>query len=311
MKIVFFGTPDFVIPVIESLLTHHDVIAVVTAPDHVDTRKNKFVPSPIKSYYQHYYETHTDLNHRYPLQVFTPEKLSMFNAQLSTLQPDLFVVAAYGKIIPESILDIPPLGAINIHPSLLPKYRGTAPVQNAILHGDTTTGVSIIKMDEKMDHGPILASESESIFDTDTFDSLVRRLFEKAALMLPEVIKNYTAGNIPLEPQDEREATYTKIITKEDGYIDLTNIKPDDIRKIRAYYPWPAAWTTVQVKNQELRIKFLPATSLQSNLASNTSISPTTLFLLQPEGKKPMTIKDFLNGYPEVKDTIKKLIPGD
>src|SRR6266700_3040645 len=123
MKIIFFGTPDFVIPVLEPLLKPHDVIAVVTAPDHFDSKRGKTIPSPVKAFYQHYYETHSDLNERHPLQIFTPDKLSTFNSlpagrqgQLSTLQPDLLVVAAYGKIIPKAILDIPSLGALNVHP---------------------------------------------------------------------------------------------------------------------------------------------------------------------------------------------------
>jgi|SRR5579885_3278063 len=348
MKIFFFGTPDFVIPVLETLLKTHEVIAVVTAPDHFDNKRKQTIPSPVKSFYQHYYETHAGSNQYHPLPIFTPEKLSTFKAQLSTLEPDLFVVAAYGKIIPKAILAIPVLGALNIHPSLLPNYRGPSPVPAAILNGDQITGVSIIKMDEQMDHGPILASEPEPILETDTFETLVKRLFAKGATMLPKVIENYASGAIPLVPQDETQATYTRIITRQDGYIDLNSIdtnasgNPNPIasmrtplvndsgqarnmssnksleiknlklkisRMIRAYYPWPGVWTKVRSRNQEVRIKLLPATALRNHEMDEAIPleAKQTSFLIQPEGKKLMTIKDFLNGYPEVKEQLESI----
>lgn len=292
MKIVFFGTPHFVIPVLETLLTHYEVVAVVTAPDHFNAKKQQAVPSPIKAYYQQYYETHTSTFQHHPLQILTPQTFEQsLTRTLTTLNPDICVVAAYGKLIPKEVLHIPVLGFINIHPSLLPKYRGPSPIPAALINGDTVTGVTLIKMDEQLDHGPILTMEPVEILPTDTFESLAKRLFIKSAEMLTETIKDYAQGIRKPSLQDESKATKTKQITKADGYFDNDH-PPSPIRldrMIRAYFPWPGVWTKIKKENKEIRIKFLPDR------------------IIQIEGGKPMSLKDLYNGYPQLKEYLEKL----
>ncbi|PIR79772.1 MAG: hypothetical protein COU25_03640 [Candidatus Levybacteria bacterium CG10_big_fil_rev_8_21_14_0_10_35_13] len=252
ISIIFFGTSDFVNPVLNKLKENFDVVKVINSPQQWN---NKTIE------------------------------------QLSNLNPDLFVVVSYGQILPKKLLDIPKLAAINIHPSLLPKYRGSTPVQTAILNGDKTTGVTIIKLDEHMDHGPIIEQFEEPILPTDTFESLIQRLFEKSADALVHVIMHYNENK--LKPQNHSKATFTKLLKRDDGYINLSlleigNWKLEIDRKIRAYYPWPGVWvkTIVSEKNEKI-IKFLPNKKIQV------------------EGKKEMSYKDFLNGYPDADSQLR------
>lgn len=282
MKIVFFGTPHHVIPIIESIMKNFTLTAVVTAPDKKAGRKQLVTPSPVKQYI---------LNTEKQILILTPEKYKAdIKKQLIALQPDLFIVAAYGKILPKDILDIPPFGSLCVHPSLLPKYRGPTPVQQTILDGTKTTGATIFKIDEQVDHGPIVSTIPFEVHETDTFETLMIHLFNLGAEVLPDVVKNFTSGKLQLIPQDNRKATYTERITKDDGYISLKKPPKKELlnRMIKAFHPWPGVWTKVRIKNQEVRIKFLPGNKLQV------------------EGKSPMTIKDFVNGYPELKE-IKEL----
>lgn len=281
MKIVLFGTPSFVIPILKVLMDNFQVFGVVTAPDTVVGRKKILTPSPAKQF---------ALDHNIP--VFTLEQLTNDQRPMTKDQIDLFIVAAYGKIIPKEILYIPRLGAINIHPSLLPKYRGTSPVQTTILNGDKETGVTFIKMDEQMDHGPIITQEIVPLRGNETAESLHHQLFQLATELLPTTIQQFNIGIIKPQPQDDTRAVYCKKITKQDGYFDINNPpSPEKLdRMIRAYYPWPTAWTKLKTKNSELKtLKFLPGNNLQF------------------EGGKPMNYKDFVNGYPELKDKIESL----
>ncbi len=266
MKIVFFGTPYFVDPVLKKLEKNFDVVEKIREPKE-----------------------------------FNNETVQ----QLCSLSPDLFVVAAYGQILSSKLLEVPRLGAINIHPSLLPKYRGPSPIQSAILNGDKKTGVTFIKMDEQVDHGPIIAQFGATIEPADTFESLAQRLFEQAALELESTIINYNANQTG-KPQDDSKATFTKPLTKQDGYIDLSSLeiarpekpwrsggnwKLEIARKIRAYHPWPGIWTHLRLNSggQAKIIKLLPGKKLQV------------------EGKKPMSYKDFINGYPNGEEFLKKI----
>ena len=275
MKVIFFGTPSFVIPVLESLVSSFEVIGVVTAPDSIQGRKKILTPSPVKQF---------ALEQNIP--VLQPH-------ELKTEEADLYVVAPYGKIIPQSILDIPKNGALNIHPSLLPKYRGPSPIQTALLHGNEKTGVSIIKMDAKMDHGPIVSQWETAISPNDTFESLHNSLFQDVADRLPAIISDFINGKITPIEQDEAGVSFCKMITRESGYFDSTNPpSPEELDKmIRAYYPWPTAWTKVRIKNNEERIMKL----LQGKR-------------VQMEGKNVMEMKDFLNGYPELTPLLEKLL---
>ncbi len=276
MKIVFFGTPSFVIPVLKVLKENFDVVAVVTAPDQKSGRKQVISPSPVAKF----------CNDNYPsIQILKDEKLNTTVVQkLASLEADLFVVAAYGKLIPQDILNIPKHGSLNIHPSLLPKYRGPSPIQTTIVNCDKETGITIIQLDSQLDHGPILKQEVMKLSGNETFETLANSMFEKSAELIKSVIPEYVNDTIKPIPQNHDKATYTKHISKQDGYIDIQNPPSSENldRMIRAYYPWPGVWT----KLGELRIKLLPENKLQV------------------EGKKPVSLKDFLNGHRELEQKI-------
>lgn len=277
-RVIFFGTPEFVTPIISALGEKGWLAGVITAPDKKVGRKQILTPSPVKSF--------IGLSLK-GLAFQAPEKLdSEVTKKLKKLKPDLFVVAAYGKIFPQEVLDIPKYGSLNIHPSLLPRYRGPSPIQNAILNGDKVSGVSIIKMDQKMDHGPIVITKKISLSDKDTCVTLSTKLFTEGAGLLIKIIPDFIAGRVKLTPQNDSQATSTHLIKKEDGYFDINNLlanrqvpqfyeKLDRI--IRAYYPWPNAWTKWDGKI----VKFYPGN------------------VVQMEGKKPMLLADFLRGYPD------------
>lgn len=212
-------------------------------------------------------------------------------SEIEKLEPDLGVVADFGIILKKEVLDIFPLGVINVHPSLLPKYRGPTPVQSAILNGDTKTGITIIKIDEKMDHGPIIYQEEFEIRPGEFSQRFLPYLFRKAAEVLPEVINDYISENYELIEQNHDSATYTNTFKKEDGFIDIKN--PPDKNKlilmINALSPWPGVWTKYKLNSKEVIIKLLPNG------------------VVQVEGKKPMEFKDFKNGYPNGKAFLEKL----
>lgn len=281
LRVIFFGTPDFVIPVFEALMHTCNVVGVVTAPDTVQGRKKILTPSPIKQYIL---QKHVDIP------VITHQQLQDdTHQQLTLLSPDLFIVAAYGKIIPQSILDIPRLGALNIHPSLLPKYRGPSPIQTMLLHGDQVSGITIIKMDEKVDHGPIISQWEIPISQTDTFASLHQSMFKDASERLPVIMDDYVTKKITPQPQDETQATFSHMITRGSGYFESENPPSPKVldQMIRAFYPWPTAWTKIKMKSGEEKIlKFLPEEKIQI------------------EGKNVVSVREFINGYPDLKEKI-------
>ena len=283
MNIIFFGTPEFVAPVINSLAKNFSLVALVTTPDGESGRKKTLTPPPVKI-----------LGDQMGIPVLQPKKLDEQTVEkLQAFTPDLFVVAAYGKIIPQQVLDIPRFGSINIHPSLLPKFRGPSPIQAALLAGEKETGVTLIEMDEKMDHGPILDQVTVQLFPTDTLNSLHASLFQKAADMLPEVIRGYASGKRKGTEQSHESATYCKLVTKEDAFINPTTLPEKEYidRMIRAYYPWPIAWTLLTFPDgKEYRVKFLPEKKVQV------------------EGKSVVSIKEFLNGYPKLREEIEKYV---
>jgi methionyl-tRNA formyltransferase len=298
MKIVFFGTPQPVVQVLASLFANFDVVGVVTGPDHWDVRKKKHIPTPVKAAAQEFIDD-VAIRKTYPLKIFTPEKLDThFQKELAMLQPDFFVVAAYGKILSKSVLEIPVQGALCIHPSLLPKYRGPSPIPQTILDGEKETGTTIIQMDEQADHGPILATNTYPVHPTDTYATLMNHLFKLGADMLPETIRDYADGKIRPEPQDDSHVIFTEKITKNMGYLDIEKLPSIEHieRMIRAYHRWPGVWSKIVIARPQRGeaiskiIKFLPNG------------------IVQMEGKKPQTVKDFLNGYPELKNVIEKII---
>lgn len=192
---------------------------------------------------------------------------------------DLGVVAAYGHILTKEELQTTKFGLINVHPSLLPKYRGPSPIQQAILNGDKTSGITIIKIDEEVDHGPIIYQETLELSSNDNFDTLSKKTFLRSAEILPQIIEDFTAGKIKPKEQDHAKATYCPKLTRDSGYFDINNSPaPEALDKmIRAHYPWPGVWT----KWNNKIVKLLPGG------------------LIQMEGKKAIPKKDFLNGYPD------------
>lgn len=299
IKTIFAGTPEFALPYLKGLLDSpdFDVLGVITQPDKPSGRKQELTPSPVKI-----------LAQESGLKVFQPEKLRKDEAiavELAALQPDLLIVVAYGQIIPQAILDLFPKGCINVHPSLLPKYRGASPIQNTILNGDKTTGVSIMLMDAQMDHGPILAQSSAALTGEETNESLHQKLAESGVPLLIQTIKDYLAEKITPQPQNEAEATYCQTITKEDGRIAWQDEAVKIKNKIYAFYPWPATWTILNGQ----RLKIFPPVEISDEplrpgqvkingeqLIIGTGAGSLLLHQIQLEGKKPTDTGSFIRG---------------
>ena len=236
-------------------------------------------------------------------------------------QPDVGILASFGAIVSPQILNFPKHGILNIHPSLLPKYRGSSPVQTAILNGERQTGVTIIKMDEEIDHGPIVAQFTEEILPTDNSESLYFRLFSAGAEVLKTILSAYLEGRIKLREQNHAQATYTKKLTREDGFIPLEKLKEAIMgnnaeivdRQIRAYYPWPGTYTIIKFKSplrgipsecQNSKSKINPKSKIQNKrlkiLKAHLENKKLILDQVQLEGKKPVSFKQFCEGYPAV-----------
>lgn len=213
---------------------------------------------------------------------------------------DVGVLASYGRILTKEELFMPKHGILNLHPSLLPKYRGSTPVQTAILNGEKETGLTIVKMDEEVDHGPIVAQFKEDILPADMAESLYFRLFSEGAKVLKTILPAYLKGKIKLREQEHSKATWTKKFTREDGKIDWQKPAAYIERMIRAFSPWPGTWTEVSIPDRKanpirdrVRLKILKAHLENEKLVLDT---------VQLEGKKPVSFKQFLEGYPEGKD---------
>ena len=235
MRVIFMGTPEFGVPCLEHLiLNQHQVVAVYTQSDKPVGRGRSLASPPVKR---------AALTWKLP--VVQPVSLRRAEAveQLASFHPDIIVVAAFGQILPQSVLDVPKYGCINIHPSLLPRFRGASPVAAAILAGDDFTGVSIMLMDTGLDTGPILTKAQISISELDTTGSLTAKLFQVAARVLQEVLPCWLRGELTPQPQNEAEATYSSSITKEEGEINWHLPAIDIWRRVRAFHPWPGGYT--------------------------------------------------------------------
>ena len=280
MKIVFFGTPDYVLPVLTSLHKKFvtgpgvsPIAAVVTQSPKPTGRKQILTYSPVDRW-----------AHEHKIDIFYQSSELIKNS----VKADIGVLTAYGEIIPKTVIDTFPHGILVVHPSLLPKYRGASPIQGAIANGDKQVGVTIIKMDEKMDHGPIVSQFKEETRPDDTTDTLRARLFERSKDVIVEMIEPYLQGKIKPKEQNHDEATYTKIITKQNGFIDLEKTNPEEAERfIRAMQPWPQAWTLIGKK----RLKVLKAHLENGKLVLDE---------VQLEGKNPVSWKEFKMGYPKV-----------
>ena len=293
------GTPEFAVPSLRALLEdgQFEIAAVVTQPDRPAGRKQKIQASPIKK---------VALENNLPL--LQPAKVRNNPAlwdELRALSSDVIVVVAYGKILPQEVLDIPPKGIINVHASFLPKYRGASPIAASILNGDEETGVTIMKMDLEMDTGGVLAKSPPIVISpTDTTATLTEKLAEIGARILIESLPKYLNGEIIPTPQDNSRATYVKPIIKEDGLIDWRNDEEYIARQVRAYYPWPSAYTNYHSQ----LMKILSAESIPSiknprgiiaKIDGQLYIGKLKISQLQLAGRKPMDGKAFLAGYPQ------------
>jgi len=283
MKIIFFGTPDYVLPILKILNKDYEITAVVTQPPKPTGRKQFLVYSPVDTWA--YKRSLASSGGKKDITILRDLDIGKFP------EADLGICAAYGKIIPEQVIKSFKFGILNIHPSLLPKYRGASPIPAAVKNGDSETGVTIIKMDEKIDHGPVVTQFKEDILTDDTTEDLRARLFERSAKVLSQLIPAYVAGRIKPKKQDDAQATFTRILKKEDGFIDLTTRQSPitTYNFIRAMFPWPCAWSRVKINTHTSRIKLLKAHIGENKLVLDE---------VQLEGKDPVSWKQFTEGYP-------------
>ncbi|MBI5874968.1 MAG: methionyl-tRNA formyltransferase [Deltaproteobacteria bacterium] len=305
------GTPEFAVPCLKALIeSGEDVVAVVTQPDKPKGRGKHLTPPPVK-----------ELALRCDIPVLQPEKIKdeLFINALKDLCPDAIAVVAYGKILPKAVLDIPPKGCINVHASLLPKYRGAAPINRAIINGEKETGITTMLMDEGMDTGDMLLTERVEIKDDDTAAGLRDRLKYIGAELLIKTIKGIESGTVKPIKQDDSQATYAPMLKKEDGRIDWT-LKAEEIRNlIRGLNPWPGAhtrWEGKQIKifkssefgvrSSELRNEE-PGTVINvsaDGICVATGKGSLLITELQPENKNRMSATEFIRGYKIAKNQI-------
>lgn len=295
MRIVFFGTPQFAVPSLNALLqSGEEIAAVVTQPDKKQGRGHQMSLPPVK-----------ELAIKEGLRIFQPVSMKEtdFLNELSLIRPEIMVVVAYGRILPESILKLPPFGCINVHASLLPEYRGAAPIQWAIINGDEITGVTTMLMDKGLDTGDILFEEKIRISDEDTTETLSRKLSELGASLLLNTIKGIKEGSIKPKPQTG-EASYAPIIKKEDGLLNWSKTAIELFNFVRGMYPWPCAYCYLNNERIKLiNVKVLDGQGKPGRIekAGEELIVGTARGLLlikelQPEGKKIMPAKAFLLG---------------
>lgn len=309
ISVIYFGTSTFAVPPLEALLAapdRFDVKLVVTRADKPAGRAAQIRQSPVAQF---------AVQKGLPLFQPTTLKDDAALAKISALQPDIFVVAAYGKIIPKALLDVPKVAPLNLHGSILPKYRGASPIQAAILAGEHQTGVSLMIMDEEIDHGPVVGTVAVPISAEDTYESLEKKLAEAAAALLVEKTPAFVAGDHSAVPQDHSAATFTKLISKNDGFVSWRNEDAGAIvRKVHAYDPWPQAFATWMRKGTPMRVKILGAKALADAAGEPGTVrlsesgfpvvaaktGSVELLELQLEGKNPQPGDVFIRGYKEL-----------
>jgi len=239
VNVVFMGSPEFSVPSLLELNKFFDVVGVITQPDRPSGRGKKLTPPPVKI-----------LADQLKLPVIQPQKLKEPEtiSQLEKWSPDVIIVAAYNQILRKEVLELPPFGCFNIHASLLPRWRGAAPIQAAILHGDKETGITIMKMDAGLDTGPIVSQEKIPIHEYDTAESLSHKLAEVGSKLVTKTLQAYIQEEITLSNQDDQFATYAPMLKKEDGVLDFTKPAAKLTNQIRAFFPWPGSFTYWQGK---------------------------------------------------------------
>ncbi len=299
MDLIFCGTPRFAVPSLEKLAAAgHRIHLVVTQPDRPKGRGLELVASPVK-------ESALKLD----LPIAQPERIKNnedFRAQLTAVKPDAIIVVGYGRIIPQWMLDLPPLGNINVHASLLPKFRGAAPIQWAIANGETVTGNTTMRIDAGLDTGDILVQQELAIEPEDTSETLAPRLAAMGAGLLVETLRGLEAGTIQPRPQDNAQSSLAPILKKEDGLADFSQPASAIFNRIRGFQPWPGVYTKFRGKNLQILkanavVDSVPITEL-SALADRLLVGcgqSTSLEILelQLEGKKRTTARDFIQGY--------------
>jgi methionyl-tRNA formyltransferase len=297
-KIVFMGSPDFALPTLQALANHYPMVGVITQPDQPAGRGRVLTSPPIKT-----------LADQLSLPVIQPRRLRDPEAmeQLYAWNPDLIVVAAYGQILRPNVLGLPPHGCVNVHASLLPRWRGAAPIQAAILHGDPEAGVTIMKMDEGVDTGPMLARRAIPIEPDDTAGTLSPKLAQLGADLLLETLPFYLRGELFPQPQDNTQATYAPMLKKEYGALDFSQPADKLAWQVRAYNPWPGAWMDwaggiLKIhKAKAMEGTAQPGERVREGKlpAVGTAFGLLMLEEVQPPGKKPMPGQVFLHGARE------------
>jgi len=312
MDLVFCGTPRFAVPTLEKLVSSGlEVRLVVTQPDKPRGRGLELAPSPVKS-------RALELG----LPVVQPDKIKSneeFRTQLAALEPDAIVVVGYGRIIPQWMIDLPRLGNINLHASLLPKYRGAAPIQWAIAMGETVTGVTTMRIDAGLDTGDILLQKEIPIAPEDTAETLAPRLAAIGADLMVETLPGLAAGTVQPRPQDHSRATLAPILKREDGLIDFRRPAAEIVNRSRGFQPWPGAFTSFRGKQLHIwgakpaaatlapgEIK-VEGERLLVGCGANTALE---LLEVQLEGKKRMAARDFVHGYrPRPAEKLGETVP--
>lgn len=301
MNLIFCGTPRFAVPILERLLAEqHAVELVITQPDEPSGRGYEVRPPPVKQ-----------LAQKAGIQVFQPSKLKDPATQefLSRFHPDAYVVVAYGRIIPPWMIELPRLGCINLHASLLPKYRGAAPIQWALIRGERTTGVTTMKIDPGMDTGDILLMRKEPIREDDTTETLSERLCTIGADLMVETLRGLECGEITPRPQDHAQATLAPMIKKEDGRIDWKMTAQEIAWRVRGFRPWPGAYTTFRGKSLHIWAAAVHSDEAHGSVKPGALAASAGMLLvscgqgtrlevkeLQVEGRKRISARDFLNG---------------
>jgi methionyl-tRNA formyltransferase len=299
LNLVFCGTPSFAVPTLEKLVeAGFHVPLIVTQPDRPKGRGLELVRAPVK-------ESALRLN----LSISQPDRIKAneeFRAQLAALKPDAIVVVGYGRIIPQWMLDLPPLGNINLHASLLPKYRGAAPIQWAIANGETVTGVTTMRIDAGLDTGDILLQQQLSIAPDDSSETLAPRLASIGADLMVATLHGLTAGTVHPRPQDDSQASLAPILKKEDGLVDFSRSAEEIFNRIRGFQPWPGAHTKFRGKNLQI-IKATPGPATLSPAELHATVdrllvgcghaSSLDLQEIRLEGKKRTSAAEFVRGY--------------
>lgn len=305
LRVVFMGTPDFAVPVLEKLILNTKVVLVVSQPDKCVGRKRELVPTPIKK---------KALEYNIP--VFQPEKVKLDYEEIVLARPDMIITCAYGQIIPKALLDLPRLGCINVHASLLPYLRGGAPLHHAIIDGYKETGVTIMYMDEAMDTGDIISTVTYPLKDTDTVGTVHDNLMEMGANLLMETLPSIIKGTNKRIKQDNSKATYAYNISRSDEHLDFSGSGLLVERKVRGLNPWPLANTLFD--DEEIKIisgyfvlgKSIPKkinVVTKDSLGIGCSDGIYYVTALKPSGKKVMDIKSYLNGIDKDKLLAKKI----